>query len=88
MQETLTMSEDDELERWFKDETKPNDKNIQSVLKTAKKNVGQKDTLMFAFVKIWVTMAELFAPLFANLAIKNSKALNPKQSNAGSESEH
>lgn len=82
------MSEDEELERWFKDDTTPDDEAIQSVLKAAKQNIGQKDTFMFAFVKIWVTMAELFAPLFANLAIKNSKAFKPKKPNTSRESEH
>ena len=53
-------------------------KQLSNTLKTAKSEQGQKDTIMFAFVNIWVTMAELLAPLFATIAVKNSQAINPK----------
>jgi hypothetical protein len=70
---------DEKFENLFKDsQIEPNKDNVDKALKKAKAETGQKDTLMFAFVNIWVAMAELLAPLFANIAIKNSQSLNPK----------
>ena len=73
------MADLDDLNSLFKSEEKPENDSIESVLKKTQTQVGQNDTLSFALVKIWVTMAELFAPMFANLAIKNSDKLSPKE---------
>ena len=73
------MADLDDLNSLFKSEEKPENDSIESVLKKTQTQVGQNDTLSFALVKIWVTMAEPFAPMFANLAIKNSDKLSPKE---------
>lgn len=69
---------DDDFERLFADDIEPDPESLKKSVKKAKTSVGQRDTLLFAFVNIWVAMAELLAPMFANLAIKNSEKLNPK----------
>lgn len=33
-------------------------------------NVAQRDTIMFAFVKVWTVLADMLAPLFAAFATK------------------
>lgn len=72
------MADDEDLEALFKSNEAPKNDNIESVLKKTRQQTGQHDTMSFALVKIWVTMAELFAPMFANIAIKNTDKLNPK----------
>ncbi len=72
------MDDFDELDALFKSDEKPKADSIESVLKKSRAQTGQQDTMSFALVKIWVTMAELFAPMFANLALKNNDKLSPK----------
>ncbi|KZY38154.1 MULTISPECIES: hypothetical protein [unclassified Oleiphilus] len=72
------MDDLDDLDALFKSDEKPKSDNIKSVLQKTRTQTSQHDTMSFALVKIWVTMAELFAPMFANLALKNSDQLAPK----------
>ena len=43
------------------------DKRLDSMLKRVRTSVGQRDSLLFAIVKIWAAIAEMLAPVFAQL---------------------
>lgn len=43
------------------------------VIRRARAGVGQRDTLLFAIVRIWTVVAELLAPIFAQLAARHAK---------------
>ena len=45
-------------------------KNIARV----KANVAQRDTMLFAFVKVWTVLADILAPIFAAFATKKASA--------------
>lgn len=44
------------------------------VMNRARRQVGQRDTLTFALVKIWATLAKLLAPFFAIVGEKQAQA--------------
>ena len=43
----------------------------------ARANVAQRDTILFAFIKIWTVLADLLAPLFASFAAKRNIHIKP-----------
>ncbi|MGH1487680.1 MAG: hypothetical protein ACRBCI_15825 [Cellvibrionaceae bacterium] len=44
-------------------------------------NIAQRDTILFAFVKLWTTIAEILAPIFAALAVKQANNRQQHYSN-------
>ena len=48
------------------DDTRSDDR-IARAMKRMRVSVGQRDSLLFAVVKIWTAIAELLAPIFAQL---------------------
>ena len=44
------------------------------VVSRARRQVGQKDTIGFALVRIWATLARLLAPFFAFLGERQARA--------------
>ncbi len=49
-----------------------------SAVSRARRQVGQRDTLAFALVRIWAVLARLMAPLFALLGEKQARAAHPQ----------
>ena len=43
------------------------------VMRRARASVGQRDTLLFAIVRIWTVIAELLAPIFAQIAARQAE---------------
>jgi hypothetical protein len=61
----------------------------QRIQRRTRMNLAQRDTTTFAFVRLWTTLAELLAPIFAAFAakkvsphlIKSNIKANKKSSN-------
>ncbi len=51
-----------------------------SAVSRARRQVGQRDTLAFALVRIWAALARLLAPLFAFLGEKQARSHYQKPS--------
>ncbi|MEM7278300.1 MAG: hypothetical protein AAF385_09255 [Pseudomonadota bacterium] len=66
------MSEDPETEIRRLMAVQPDDESkntrLSQVLKRTRAGVGQRDSILFAVVKIWTTIAEMLAPIFAQFA--------------------
>lgn len=56
-------------------------KQRQDTISRARSSIGQRDTIMFAFIKMWTVLADLLAPIFATLAVKKNVASKPTQVN-------
>jgi len=56
-------------------------KQRQATISRARSSIGQRDTVMFAFVKMWTVLADLLAPIFAALSVKKNLASKPTQIN-------
>lgn len=57
----------------------PEDKH-RSAMARARFNLGQQDTIVFAFVRVWASLAKMLAPIFAFLAVKHARQHNFKPS--------
>ncbi len=55
-----------------------------SAVSRARRQVGQRDTLAFALVRIWAALARLLAPLFAFLSEKQARTHYQKPSGPAS----
>lgn len=44
----------------------------QRIQRRTRMNLAQRDTTTFAFVRLWTTLAELLAPIFAAFAAKKA----------------
>ncbi len=66
------MSENPETEIRRLMAVQPDEKNestrLNQVLRRTRAGVGQRDSILFAVVKIWTTIAEMLAPIFAQFA--------------------
>ena len=51
-----------------------------SAVSRARRQVGQRDTLAFALVRIWAVLARLLAPLFAFFGEKQARTIYQKTS--------
>lgn len=49
----------------------------QKAITRARVTMAQRDTILFAFIKIWATIAEMLAPLFAAFATKHARHSRP-----------
>ena len=69
------MEEDDRIRELLKVTPSPESRNplTDKVLRRARAGVGQRDTLLFAIVRIWTVIAELLAPVFAQLAERQAR---------------
>jgi hypothetical protein len=47
-------------------------KQRAAAIARAKSNIAQRDTILFAFIKVWSTIAEMLAPIFAAFAAKSA----------------
>lgn len=80
---------DEEMKALFADKSdvtkqsvEPNlDQQRLRVLKRIRMNAAQSDTVLFAFIKLWTTLAELLAPIFANFAAKKMQQHKPTKIN-------
>lgn len=72
----MSSDNDDDIRRLLNPSpiTPANQTSIARALKRARASVAQRDTLAFAIVRIWTTLAALLAPLFATLATKQARA--------------
>jgi len=57
------------------------DKQRKIAIHRARSSVGQRDTIMFAFIKIWTVLADLLAPIFATFAAKKNMGVKPTKIN-------
>ncbi len=48
---------------------------LDRVMRRVRAGVGQRDSLLFAIVKFWTVVAELLAPIFAQLAARRAGAI-------------
>jgi hypothetical protein len=48
------------------------EKHRSAAIARAKSNVAQRDTILFAFIKVWTTIAEMLAPIFAAFSSKSA----------------
>ena len=48
--------------------------DLSRTLRRVRANVAQRDTLIFALVRIWSALAALLAPVFAALATSQARA--------------
>lgn len=49
---------------------------VSTALGRARRQVGQRDTLTFALVRIWAVLARLLAPVFATVSERQARALH------------
>jgi hypothetical protein len=66
---------DDELLAFFNaDKVEAPDTLVsqQRIQRRTRVNLAQRDTTTFAFVRLWTTLAELLAPIFAAFAAKKA----------------
>ncbi len=70
------MRNDQEIRRFMQtgleDDSRPS-RSLRAVSR-ARRQVGQRDTLAFALVRIWAVLARLLAPLFAFLGERQAEA--------------
>ncbi len=59
--------------------TTPNPDRTRKTMNRARRQVGQRDTLTFALVKVWATLAKLLAPFFAVVGEKQAQATQQSQ---------
>ena len=71
------MNENDDIRQILNGDQLPkNDPDrTRKVMNRARRQVGQRDTLTFALVKVWATLARLLAPFFAAVGEGQARAL-------------
>lgn len=57
------------------------EKQRQTAIQRARTTVGQRDTILFAFIKMWTVLADLLAPLFASFAANKHAMTKPTSIN-------
>ncbi len=64
---------DQQIQALFNNDTitPPNDQQ-KRLRKRVSFNMAQRDTTLFAFVRLWTALAELLAPIFATIAAKRN----------------
>lgn len=55
------------------------DRHRSKTLIRARANLGQRDTIMFAFIKMWTVLAEVLAPVFASFSAKKPLTKKPTE---------
>jgi hypothetical protein len=70
------MRNEQEIRRLMKSGLDAGDEPSRSLtaVSRARRQVGQRDTLAFALVRIWAVLAKLLAPLFAFLGERQAEA--------------
>ena len=68
--------EDPEIRQLLKTDSAPAKEPplARSALMKARRQVGQRDTLAFLFIKIWAALAKVLAPVFALLGERQAAA--------------
>jgi hypothetical protein len=68
------------------DEVAP--KRVDDLMRRVRAGIGQRDTLLFALVRIWTVIVRLLAPVFARLAVRKAEidAARPKPAGRQSDS--
>ena len=68
--------DDEQIKAFFKADSGIEESILTKARKSAiartRFNIGQQDTVLFAFVKLWTTLAKMLAPLFAFMAVKHA----------------
>jgi hypothetical protein len=76
---------DKQIKAFFNNDEIPSDEAIAKQRRRAvarsRANVAQRDTILFAFVKLWTTIAEMLAPIFAAFAVKQANSQSTRYSN-------
>ncbi len=79
-----TTSEDEEIRALLASDTDISQQQHSSIDKTVKRirsSIFQRDTILFAFVKFWTTIAKMLAPIFAHFAAKQKRPHLPLAKN-------
>jgi len=71
------MSSEDDIRRLMKSgiEKDVSQERVAAALGRARRQVGQRDTLAFAMVRIWAALARLIAPFFAAVSARQATAV-------------
>lgn len=73
---------DPQVKAWLESAKPPTDQIMEkqriATVQRARASIGQRDTVMFAFIKLWTVLADMLAPIFANFAAKRAIAMKPK----------
>jgi len=74
------ITEDPEIRQLLQAEAgSSNDPKLARIaLVKARRQVGQRDTLAFLFVKIWAALAKVLAPVFALIGERQAEATLPR----------
>ncbi|MEO0366835.1 MAG: hypothetical protein AAF265_15250 [Pseudomonadota bacterium] len=56
---------------------------LDRVMRRVRASVGQRDSLLFAIVKFWTVIAEMVAPVFAQIAARQARASTAADTNTG-----
>lgn len=64
------------------------EKQRSKTIHRARSSVGQRDTILFAFIKMWTALADVLAPLFANFSAKKSVSTKPTKINKPNNTQH
>jgi len=61
---------------------------VDDLMQRVRAGVGARDTMLFAFVRIWTVIVRLLAPVFARLAVRKAEidAASPKPDDRQSDS--
>ncbi|MEL7312545.1 MAG: hypothetical protein AAFN07_13620 [Pseudomonadota bacterium] len=54
---------------------------LDRVMRRVRASVGQRDSLLFAIVKFWTVIAEMVAPVFAQIAARQARATPASDAN-------
>lgn len=58
------------------DRTEAGPNRIDNLMRRVRAGIGQRDTLLFAVVRIWTVIVRLLAPIFARLAVRKAEIDN------------
>ena len=80
------MQNEQEIERLMKSgmDVDATSSRTRVAVSRARRQVGQRDTLSFALVRIWAALARLLAPFFARFGEHQAKAVYKHANSAGS----
>ena len=72
---------DPQVKTWLESGKPPTDQMMEkqriATVQRARSSIGQRDTVMFAFIKLWTVLADILAPIFASFAAKRAIAMKP-----------
>ena len=84
------MKEDQDIRQLLKSglDDEKSQSRVTTALSRARRQVGQRDTLSFALVRIWAVLARLLAPFFAAFGERQARALHQNSNSRGNSTDH